>query len=454
MATRETDRLESWKEIANFLGRDERTAMRWAKERDMPVHRLPGGKRSGVYSSRKEITAWMQAHSTAKQESDTPTGSELPDTNTARKKPIFAAVATVAACLILAIALIIRLYSASHRGRPEQVKFTQRGLEVFDESGHKLWTHDFAKILNPEAFPKAGDYQSLNELTRIDDFFADGDREVLVVVPLLLGPNPQDLYQTEADMFTSSGKLLWSYVPQKTYQFGDHRLDGPWEISTVFVSDKHPKKVIWISAIHYMWGNTFVSELDAATGAESVRFLNTGGIHTLNEIRTSHRTFLLAGGFNNEYDSSSLAIIDESNRFAVSPQTAGTRHECVSCEKGNPDYYLVFPRAEINRYKKVYENRVGRIDVSKEGIEIYCQEMLNVEGVEAVYSVQVLPTIEAVSLRFGSDYDMLHRELSAQKILDHSLENCPERLHPKPVRVWTPAAGWVDLSIKAAKASD
>jgi len=454
MVDRETDRLDSWKEIADFLGRDERTAMRWAKERGMPVHRLPGGKRSGVYSSRKEIGAWMQTHPTERQESETQAGSEVRETKVTREKWIPMVVVSVIGCVILAGAVIGRFHSIEQRGRPERVNFTQRGIEVFDAAGGKLWTHDFGKLLNAEVFPKAGDYQSLNELARIDDFFGDGDREVLVVVPLLSGSNPHDLYQSEAEMFTSGGKLLWSYIPRKTYLFGDHLLGGPWVITTLFVSDNHPKKAIWVSAVHYIWGNTFVSELDPVTGAESVRFVNTGAIHTLNEMKTPQRTFLLAGGFNNEYDSSSIAVIDESKQFTVSPQTTGTRHKCVSCETGDPDYYLVFPRTEINRYEKVYEDPVWRVDVSKDEIESLNRQLLNREGVEAIYSLRVTTSIEPVSLRFGSDYDMLHRELSARKKLDHALENCPERIHPKPIRMWTPSGGWTEIPLRTSRVED
>jgi hypothetical protein len=53
------DRLDSWKDIAAFLARDERTAMRWAKYLAMPVHHAPGGKHARVYAFRSEIAAWM-----------------------------------------------------------------------------------------------------------------------------------------------------------------------------------------------------------------------------------------------------------------------------------------------------------------------------------------------------------------------------------------------------------
>src|SRR5215471_16822987 len=52
-------RLDSWKEIADYLKRDTRTAIRWEQERGMPVHRVPGGKRQAVFAFTDEIDAWL-----------------------------------------------------------------------------------------------------------------------------------------------------------------------------------------------------------------------------------------------------------------------------------------------------------------------------------------------------------------------------------------------------------
>jgi TolB-like protein len=57
------DRLNSWKAIAAYLGREVRTAQRWAKSRDLPVHRLPGGARPRVFALTDEIDAWLQRSS-------------------------------------------------------------------------------------------------------------------------------------------------------------------------------------------------------------------------------------------------------------------------------------------------------------------------------------------------------------------------------------------------------
>jgi tetratricopeptide (TPR) repeat protein len=53
-------RLESWKEIAVFFNRDERTVKRWEKERGLPVHRFPGTK-GRVFAYEDELSGWLTA---------------------------------------------------------------------------------------------------------------------------------------------------------------------------------------------------------------------------------------------------------------------------------------------------------------------------------------------------------------------------------------------------------
>jgi tetratricopeptide (TPR) repeat protein len=53
-------RLDSWKEIANFFGRDERTVKRWEKDRGLPIYRVPGSARGGVFAYAEELTEWLR----------------------------------------------------------------------------------------------------------------------------------------------------------------------------------------------------------------------------------------------------------------------------------------------------------------------------------------------------------------------------------------------------------
>ena len=54
-------RLESWKEIASFFSKDERTVKRWEKERGLPVHRLQDGARGPVHAFTDELVRWMKS---------------------------------------------------------------------------------------------------------------------------------------------------------------------------------------------------------------------------------------------------------------------------------------------------------------------------------------------------------------------------------------------------------
>jgi TolB-like protein/tetratricopeptide (TPR) repeat protein len=51
-------RLESWKEIAAYLGRDVTTVRRWEKREALPVHRLHHSRLGSVYAYTTELDAW------------------------------------------------------------------------------------------------------------------------------------------------------------------------------------------------------------------------------------------------------------------------------------------------------------------------------------------------------------------------------------------------------------
>src|SRR5215831_3846163 len=53
-------RLESWKEIAAYIGRDVRTAQRWEKTESLPVHRQLHKSLASVYAFPDEIDAWIE----------------------------------------------------------------------------------------------------------------------------------------------------------------------------------------------------------------------------------------------------------------------------------------------------------------------------------------------------------------------------------------------------------
>jgi TolB-like protein/Tfp pilus assembly protein PilF len=70
------ERLDSWKEIAAYLKRDERTVRRWESE-GLPVHRKVHKKQASVYAYKAEIEAWWNdGHQRLEQ--NEPTGRRRP----------------------------------------------------------------------------------------------------------------------------------------------------------------------------------------------------------------------------------------------------------------------------------------------------------------------------------------------------------------------------------------
>src|SRR5246127_2217240 len=72
------DRLDSWKEIAAYLGRDATTVQRWEKREGMPVHRHQHDRMGSVYASRAELDAWESQRNQAAQESGAGVSSPNP----------------------------------------------------------------------------------------------------------------------------------------------------------------------------------------------------------------------------------------------------------------------------------------------------------------------------------------------------------------------------------------
>jgi len=58
-------RLESWKEIASYLGRDVTTVRRWEKREGLPVHRLHHSKLGSLYAFTAELDAWRDKRAPA-----------------------------------------------------------------------------------------------------------------------------------------------------------------------------------------------------------------------------------------------------------------------------------------------------------------------------------------------------------------------------------------------------
>jgi TolB-like protein/tetratricopeptide (TPR) repeat protein len=91
-------RLESWKEIATYLGRDVTTVRRWEKREGLPVHRLPHSRLGSVYAYTAELDAWRNERASGAATSRIEVTQALPQTG----RPVWTLITLAALGLVLA----------------------------------------------------------------------------------------------------------------------------------------------------------------------------------------------------------------------------------------------------------------------------------------------------------------------------------------------------------------
>jgi tetratricopeptide (TPR) repeat protein len=112
------DRIDGWKAIAAFFGRERTTVIRWARERGLPVHALPGGKTRTVYALRSELEAWSRSNADTGPEEAAP--PVIPPPEPAKPKPrsgSWIALAAGIAIVLAVIALIWRHGGTAHNAQ-------------------------------------------------------------------------------------------------------------------------------------------------------------------------------------------------------------------------------------------------------------------------------------------------------------------------------------------------
>jgi Tol biopolymer transport system component len=106
-------RLDTWKQIAEYLNKDVRTVVRWEKDRNLPVHRIPGQKRSSVYAWPSEIDSWLHGGADEPSRTSGPTGEVANEVETAvaiapsRSRSLGLALIALVSLFLLAVAVAV-----------------------------------------------------------------------------------------------------------------------------------------------------------------------------------------------------------------------------------------------------------------------------------------------------------------------------------------------------------
>lgn len=406
------ERFDSWKEIAAYLKRDERTVQRWEHERGLPVHRTPGEKRGTIFAYRGELDRWMRGDRLAAEAS----------TSAPRASYRLQWTAGAAAVLML---LLLAAWLVRQRHRPAvatEAELVGKLLIGRNHRGGEVWAVPLPETVRPPMLAKV----------------AFSGRPLWVVV----ANRPDGALVT---CLREDGTVRWRYSPQQTLRFGSEEAAGPWLVYGV-TTGRNGTSGIWMTVVHHLMGYSFVLRLDVESGKEEVKFVNTGTLWGLEVVPTAAGERVFVGGFNNEYDAGALAVLDPRRSQAVSPQSSGSRFECRSCRGATaPLKYFVFPRTELNRLEQIDINAAQMVQAVGDRVEVSTIEVS--ERARRIYFFTAADDPQLVSALSSSTYWREHSRLEREGRIYHRANECPERTSPPAVRLWEPEHGWRQVKV-------
>lgn len=442
--TETTDRLDSWKAIAEYLNRDTRTLRRW-QLKGLPVRRVPGGRGNSVFAFKSEVEEWLRAAGpeqpqavavSAKLESPAPAPSPVPTPPATLKtaRPLRHRW-LIAAVVFAVIFLGWRTFAPSAAPQQLDVRMTGNAVVATGPAGDEIWRYDFPPdIAN---FPA-----ELVGSTRV----VDGPRAAIFAMTGYRVAKPDNVRMTGVlRQFSMQGRLQGAFEFNDSWTFAGTSYQSPWVITDSQVNDAFGRRQIAVSGHHFTWWPGVVSILDERLQRLGT-FVNSGWVDALRWISPDR---LGIAGFNEALNGGMFGVLDTRGIDGASPEAPGTKYACDNCGPGRPVVYFVFPRSEMNRITGSRFNRAF-VEVAPTGVRIRTDEVAreNNEGslVEAVYDFSL--SFELISASYGDRYWDKHHALELEGKIKHTRAECPERDGPPLVKKWTREAGWTEIHPK------
>ena len=434
--------LSSWKEIANYLGCDERTCRRWELEYGLPVHRMEGAAKSRVYAYKHELDTWQKSRLNGNE-----AAAETPALGPSRDRPEGALAAKghphrgktkkiilwfipLAAIIVATAVLLIR----SSPGPPADFKIKGSMLIILDEKGKELWGFDAGlENLWPEKeYRKRFQFRRPTEPGRpmlpqlvIRDTNQDGKVEVLFAPKTDQEQNEPGLF-----CFGHGGEELWHYRPGGERQFGAHLYSSDYRIMGVEPDDVNNdgRPELFIITAHQPHSPSQLVVLDCQ-GKVSGEFINWGRLQDIaySDLDSDGKKEILLAGMNDEYGTGSLAVFDSSDIRGSSPQTEG--YACKNCGAGSERYYLIFPRTDVDKILAPHKESFECIDILQDG---RIQLQTSVSNIFFILDSQ----LRLLDVQGSDSFWLRHRELRAAGKISSELNDAYYENLKKGVLYW------------------
>jgi hypothetical protein len=428
-----SDRLDSWKAIAEYLGRDVRTLRRW-EQRGFPVRRVPGGSGHSVFAFKTEIDAWLRDGGESGEPAPpvplttpAPPGPPAPQRAPVARRP-FRWRSVVAALIVIAAIASWKILAPSAAEEPLTLAMSQTQIVASDSSGREHWRYSFPEGTRNIPFPEAESYAVLG-----------GDRPAILVATSQSMRNDKVLANGALRMFSTEGRLVRTFEFDDRLRFRDGDYEAPWMLTDFKVDQSTDGRRIAVATHHHLWWPSIVTILDEQWKRQS-SFVNSGWVDSLRWVSADR---LAISGFHQAKNGGMLALLDGRNISGASPEAPDSKYACKGCPPGSPLAYAVFPRSELNRVTGSAFNRAsiestpGRLVVHTLETDIPPDRSY---AVDAIYEFSL--SMELQRATYGGRYWDRHKALELEGKIKHSRENCPERDGPPVIEMWDPVKGW------------
>ena len=444
------DRLNSWKEVASYLGKGVRTVQRWEVQLGLPVRRL--GREGGeiVYALKSEIDAWilkgghatepdhLQDASEAAHEAAPPAGPAAEPPPPARLHENATPPLTVswfagprrAWSIVILIGIVgIGMSFAQRRGvlraeiapSPVGAAFEGGVLRAWDGEGRTLWRTPIVAPADTRLDTRIN-LDPARDLRRIavEDLDGDGANEVSLITVSTSGSGDS------LRVFNADGSPRFSHVPGRPVTFGSESYRGFNTYSLSVFRDADGDPSLWVVSAHASYFPSLLQRI-SPRGEVLSEYWSNGHIRTIRPGTIRGRPFLLVGGYNNERHGGSLAFLDLAHPSGTAPAEK-PEYRCLDCADGEPSEFLVFPPADImneatqSQGSAVVED--ARLNGQDDVVVTVFQTSANVPGEARVLEGTVNYTLSLGNLSFrrllpGWSYLAVHKTYERAGRMNH-----------------------------------
>ena len=398
--------LQSWKEIATFLGVTVRSVQRWESS-GLPVYRQGDGRKARVFAYPDELKQWLEAGDLREREPageavTAPLESPPPRYRTPRKA--WWASAGVAVALGAAVLWGTGAFAAA----PVPAHWTLAGstLRVLDAAEHLCWE----KTLPP--FGPAFDARVIDKVV-IADIDGDGRTEVL------LSYVPAGHEQAGRLMcFDHRGRLRWESRFGAARTFGARQFDANYIGVFVKPLTAGGRRLLLTVANHHIWYPAQAALLEPASGKVVEEYWHPGAIFhcVIHDIDGDGQPEAVLGGVNNPGDGlghAGVAVLKLP--FSKAPRRAPEPGDPFPPVTGGGELaYALFPLADFRRA----QGHLGTVVTMS--VDPSRRILVETPGFIVYY---LGPKLDVLDYRFSGEFEPLHDLAFHQGILDHKLDS-------------------------------